>query len=70
MWGDRRNVNPVHPPIGKVLKYLQHLLSVPIKVATILTHISALSACFDPIEGASIGCHPLIKSWVKDMSHG
>ena len=65
VWCNRRNVNPVHPPVVTVLKYLQHLLSVPIKVATILTHISALSACCDPIEGTSIGCQPLIKAWVK-----
>ena len=65
VWCDRRHVNPVHPPIRKVINYLQHLLSVPIKVATILTHISALSVCCDPIEGASIGNHPMVKTWVK-----
>ena len=65
VWCDKQHVNPVHPPIRKVINYLQHLLSVHIKVATILTHISALSVCCDPIEGASIGCHPLVKTWVK-----
>ena len=62
---NKRHVDPVHPPIRKIGNYLQHLLSVPIKVATILTHILALRVCCDPIDRVSIGNHPLVKTWVK-----
>ena len=59
-WCNLRNTNPLQPDITCILEYLTELFQSGLQYSTINSHRSALSATLVPMEGYSVGQHPLI----------
>ena len=59
-WGTEREINPILPPIEKVLEFLTAQFKSGLQYSTLNSYRSSLSATIPPIEGSPVGQHPLV----------
>ena len=68
-WCRSRKIDPVSCPLNYVLDYLGSLYDDKREYSCMNNHRSALSAYHDPIEGFSVGKHPLVRNLMKGASN-
>ena len=59
-WCTEREINPILPPIEKVLEFLTAQFKSGLQYSTLNSYRSSLSATIPPIEGSPVGQHPLV----------
>ena len=63
-----RHINPTNPGITEVADFLSELFKTSdVEYSAMNTAKSALSAVIEPIDGLTVGSHPLIKRIMKGM---
>ena len=68
-WCLSRQIDPVSCSLNYVLDYLGSLFDDKREYSCMNNHRSALSAYHDPIEGFSVGKHPLVRTLMKGASN-
>ena len=66
-WCDRRQVDPLCPTFANVTSFLVWAFDEGFEYRTINTYRSALSGVLPPIEGFSVGQHPLVVRLLKGI---
>ncbi len=64
-WCRARQQDPVNCPVGTVLEYLQARLSAGVSHSTVKVHVAALSAYHSPLDGNTVGKHPLVIRFLR-----
>ncbi|KAJ8009614.1 hypothetical protein DPEC_G00090730 [Dallia pectoralis] len=64
-WCRERQVDPVNCPVFAVLEFLQHRFSTGLSPSTLKVYVAALSACHVPLNGVSLGRHPLVSRFLR-----
>ncbi len=64
LWCAGRGKDSLHPSIGTLFSYLQHLRHRGLKHNTILSHVSALTSCTNKVDGVPMGKYPLVARWI------
>ncbi len=64
-WCRARQQDPVNCPVGTVLEYLQARLSAGVSHSTVKVHVAALSAYHSPLDGNTVGKHPLVICFLR-----
>ncbi len=64
-WCRARQQDPVNCSVGTVLEYLQARLSAGVSHSTVKVHVAALSAYHSPLDGNTVGKHPLVIRFLR-----
>ncbi|KAJ7996685.1 hypothetical protein DPEC_G00239590 [Dallia pectoralis] len=64
-WCRERQVDPVNCPVFAVLEFLQQRFSTGLSPSTLKVYVAALSACHVPLNGVSLGRHPLVSRFLR-----
>ena len=64
-WCSERNVDPVSGPIEDVVNFLAHLHTQGYHYRSLNSYRSAIASMHTPIDGVSIGQHPLVSRLMK-----
>ncbi len=64
-WCRARQQDPVNCPVGTVLEYLQARFSAGVSHSTVKVHVAALSAYHSPLDGNTVGKHPLVICFLR-----
>lgn len=62
-------LDPVNSPLGSLLEFLQDYFSVGLTPSAIKVFVLAISANHIPINGASLGRHPLVSRFLRGARH-
>ena len=64
-WCAKRNLDPVSGPIEDIVNFLAHLHTQGYQYRSLNSYRSAIASMHAPIEGVSIGQHPLVSRLMK-----
>ena len=64
-WCAERNLDPVSGPIEDIVNFLAHLHTQGYQYRSLNSYRSAIASMHAPIEGVSIGQHPLVSRLMK-----
>ncbi len=64
-WCRAHQQDPVNCPVGTVLEYLQARFSAGVSHSTVKVHVAALSAYHSPLDGNTVGKHPLVIRFLR-----
>lgn len=62
-WCDQHQLNPVNCPVSSLLEFLQECLSTGLTPSTLKVYV-AISTSHIPLDGASVGRHPLVSQFL------
>ncbi|CAH3032498.1 unnamed protein product [Porites lobata] len=65
--GNRRAVDPLHPPVKDVLEFLQELYERGLRYSCLNTARSALSSIIVLDGNVTVGNHPLVQRFLKGV---
>ena len=68
-WCSERNSDPVSGTIGEVVNFLAHLFNEGYQYRSLNAYRSAIASMHTPIDGVSIGQHPLVSRLLKGAFH-
>ncbi len=68
-WCHQRESDPVSGPIEEVVNFLAHLLSEGYQYRSLKAYRSAIASLHAPVEGNSVGQHPLVARLLKGAFH-
>ena len=68
-WCTERGFDPVSGPIEDVVNFLAHLYSEGYQYRSLGAYRSAIASMHTPVDGASIGQHPLVSRLLKGVFH-
>ena len=66
-WCLSRQVDSFHPTLADITGFLAHFLDEGLEYRTLNTYLSALSGVLPPIDGFSVGQHPLVVRLLKGV---
>ncbi|KAJ8004404.1 hypothetical protein DPEC_G00135360 [Dallia pectoralis] len=64
-WCRERQVDPVYCPVFAVLEFMQQRFSTGLSPSTLKVYVAALSTCHVPLNGVSLGRHPLVSRFLR-----
>ena len=64
-WCSERNTDPISGPIEDVVNFLAHLFNEGYQYHSLNAYRSAIASMHTPIDGVSIGQHPLVTRLLK-----
>ena len=67
-WCTEQGFDPVSGPIEDVVNFLAHLYSEGYQYSSLRAYRSVIASLHIPVDGASIGQHPLVSRLLKGVS--
>ncbi len=67
LWCEEGQLDPVNCAISIVLEFLQDRFSAGLAPSTIRVYVAAISASHAPVNGASVGQHPLTSRFMRGV---
>ncbi|XP_053539791.1 uncharacterized protein LOC128634035, partial [Ictalurus punctatus] len=67
LWCEERQLDPVNCTIATVLEFLQEHFSGDLAPSTIRVYVAAISTSHSPVDGASVGQHPLTSTFMRGV---
>ena len=68
-WCDEWGSDPIHGPIEEIVNFLAHLFSEGYQYRSLNAYRSAIASIHVPIDGMSIGQHPMVTRLLKKVFH-
>ena len=66
-WCDQKGLPPSRAPLNEILNFLAHLQEQGYSYSTVCGYRSMLSAFHEPVDGDSVGSHPLVTHLIKGV---
>lgn len=58
-------MDPVNYPVRPVLEFIQERLTTAMALTTFKVYVALISASHTPLEGSSVGMHPLLSQFLQ-----